>query len=567
MQEGNHWKNRRILRLSRRSALGRVALVAAFTGAGAMLDACGKASRGAAPASPASGQASKPRPGGQLNVSYISDPQTFDPSTKLVAAVQILTETNNSLIAFKAGPGTAYDQLILQPALAERWELPEPSAYTFHLRKGVKFANLAPVNGRDFTAADVKFTYEYMSRTGALKDKKLPPATAAAMFAGLDRIETPDDSTVVVRFSQPFAPFLNYVSSQWVPILAHEIFDMDGNFANQTVGTGPFQLDMPSSQKGNRWVFKKNSSYFMQGRPYIDQVNHLIIRDQATINAAFQAKQLDILAYSGLDATTVNQVKKAVPDAVVDAYLDVGDPYDMYMNVSKPPLNDQRVRKAISLSIDRDAFIKTLSNGKGEWALAGGQHGLFTDAEMRKMLLHDPAQAKQLVAAAGFPNGLDFEFIYNAAYGQSFLSKAQLLQAQLKEGGINITLHGLVGGQEAQRRRSGDFVLAVTPRGQGISQEVDSYLYGMYYPGSGDNQGRVNDPTLTPLLSAQRQETDPAKRKEIIRQAVQLINTEPWGLALYYEQGFQVWHSYLKNYAPNVAYPYGDIVTQSWLEK
>lgn len=560
METDNVWSSLHDGSLSRRRALAAGAGTAAL-----LLGACGRTKSTSTSSSSTAGQASKPQSGGEINLTYGDDPNTFDPSTKLAVGAQYLTETNNSLMSFKAGPDVKFDQLMLQPSLAQRWEIPDPQTYVFHLYPGVKFANLPPVNGRPFTSADVKWTYQYMSRTGPLAN--LPPATAASMFFGLDRIDTPDDATISVHFSAPFAPFLNYAASQWLPILAHEIFDADHDFSKQIVGTGPFQLDMKNSQKGARWVFKKNPDYFVRGQPYLDGINHLITKDQATINAAFLSKQVDILNYQGLNLDTVQQVQKSEPSMVVDEYIDVSNPYDMYMNVSKPPLDDQRIRQAISLSIDRDEFIKTLAHGKGEWALAGGQSGLFTADEMRKMLKLDPAQAKQLVQSAGYDNGIDVEFIYNGSYGDAFVTKIQLLQSQLKKGGINLSLKALYGGQEALRRRSGDFQLGMTPRGQGIPQEIDSYVYGMYYPGSGDNQGRVNDPQLTPLLVAQRQATDPAKRRDILRQAVQRINTVPWGLALYYEPGYQVWHSYVKNYAPNTAYPYGDVVWATWLAK
>jgi peptide/nickel transport system substrate-binding protein len=552
------WSYRR--GVSRRTLLGASGIVVAGgVGAG-----CRTRSGGIGATSGGTAGADKPRPGGQVNAAQANVPVSFDTSSKLVDAARGLTPTNESLMSFKAGPSVKYTDLQIQPALAEKWETPDPQTYTFHLRAGVKWQNLAPVNGRVFDSSDVKWTYEYMSRLDPFT--KLPPAPAAAMFAGVDRIEAPDASTVVVHFSEPFAPFLGYAASQWIPILAHEIFDADGDFKKRVVGTGPFYLDTAASQTGTRMVHKKNPTYWRQDRPYVDALNLLILTDQPTINSAFQSGQLDILDYSGLDGRTAATMQKALPNAIVDQYSDTNDAYYIYLNVTKAPIDDDRIRRAISLGIDRDELINTLFDGKGEWSLAGGTEDLFTQAEIKKILSYDPAQAKQLVSAAGYPNGVDIEFVYNGAYGDTFKIKAELLQSQLKKAGINLSLKALLNGEDAARRRTGDYQFNITPRGQGVPQDVDSYVYGMYHPKSPDNYGHVNDPQLTPLLEAQRRELDPTKRREILRQAVQRINSVPWGLTLFYGPGYALWQSRLKNFAPNVAYPYGEIVADSWIE-
>ena len=132
----------------------------------------------------------------------------------------------------------------LTPLLAEKWEIsPDAKTYTFTLRKGVKFQNLPPVNGRELTSADVKFSYEYSSRTGQFKESKLPPGKFVQYFEGLEKIETPDANTAVVTFSKPFAPFLSNAAEFTNPIMPKEIYDQDGNFTKKLVGTGPFQVD------------------------------------------------------------------------------------------------------------------------------------------------------------------------------------------------------------------------------------------------------------------------------------------------------------------------------------
>jgi peptide/nickel transport system substrate-binding protein len=549
-------------KLSRRQAVG---LVSAASGS-AWLAACGgRPGTRAGKAAPGGTQAGKPRAGGQLTLADTTEASSYDPSTMLAEVGRAMLFSNDSLLSYKAGSSVAYDDMEVIPWLVDRWEAPDAQNYTFHLHPSVNFANLPPVNGRALSSQDVKWSYEYISRTGAFAGKKLPPSTAASLLGGLDQIETPDDATVVVRFKEPYAPFLHYAASQWLPILAHEIYDADGDFSKRNIGTGPFQLDSTDSQQGSHWVHKKNQTYFQQGLPYIDTVQELVIEDQATQAAAFETKQLDLLNYEGLTLQTVQQVKQRLPQAIEYSYLQP-QPYFFYINVRKPPLSDVRIRQAIAYSIDRDAYIRAFANGKGEWALAASIPGLFTEAETKQILKYDPAQAKQLVAQAGYPDGVPIEFIYGTFYGPVLQHILELFQSQVKPSGINITLKPLDHPTETARRRSGDYQLGIVPRGPGLPLDLDSMLYDAFYPGSSRNLQGVDDPKLTPLLVAQRQEADPAKRKQLWKQAVQYINTEPWAVALFYGTAFNLWRPRLKNYAPNMAaISSGLYLTQAWL--
>lgn len=223
----------------------------------------------------------------------------------------------DTLLSFKQGPGVAYAQLATQAKLAEHWEVAsDATAYSFRLRKGVRFANLSPVNGRELTSADVKWSYEYYSRTGAVSDKKLKPSLFSYMFEGLDRIETPDAQTVIVRFKDPFGPFLNYASTPVLPIVPHEIFDADGSFSNRMLGTGPFQLDPAASQHGTQWILKKQTNYWESGKPYLDV--------EIMANSAGQSK-IAQLVQGQLKRAGVNLVIKPVDSATYGQKLHGGD--------------------------------------------------------------------------------------------------------------------------------------------------------------------------------------------------------------------------------------------------
>jgi ABC-type transport system substrate-binding protein len=293
-------------------------------------------------------------------------------------------------------------------------------------------------------------------------------------------------------------------------------------------------------------------------------VTQLIIPDDATANAAFETRQLDVLDYTGLTDVLAGQISRAVPNAVVFNYLSTEGKH-LYINVGRPPLNDQRVRSALLMCIDRDAMIKALADGKGEWALAGGIPGLFSDAETRQLLPFDPAQAKQLLSAAGYGGGIDLTAIYpGQKYGQELIDQWQLIQAQVKKAGINLILQSVDPTEESNRKRSGDFQLEMVPKN--LEGDLDETIYTVFYSKSAGNYSRINDPTLDQLVLAQRREPDLARRRDLWRQLGRAVAGGAWSTALYYRTQYQLWQPYLRDYYPNQGYRGWPLVA-SWLDK
>jgi peptide/nickel transport system substrate-binding protein len=514
-----------------------------------------------------SGAAGKPKTGGHLNVAMPADPYDFDPTGKPSENQNAIKPAYDSLLSYKTGPGVNPAEMILQPAIAEKWESPDGQTYIFHLRQGVQFANLPPVNGRAVTVEDARWSIQYHSRTGPIKqDKKLFPALNTWAFEGMDSVETPDDKTLTIHFGAPFVPFLNYIAQYWFPILPHEVYDADGNFSNRIVGTGPWQLDPDQSQRGTRWVYKRNPTYFGSGLPYLDQLNWLIIKDDETQNAAFRAKQIDILGadHSTVDDTTVDQIARENPSASRLEYPSTKGGI-VYINANKPPINDLRVRKAVAFALNRSDMVKTYGGGTAGWAAAAETPGFFTQQELEQLCVYDVNQAKQLLAQAGYANGVDIEIINPGAdRGQKEVGMIQLFQAQMKLAGINIVYHPLDRASEGNRKKSHDFYFDMTAGG--ASDDIDAALYANFYSKSDKNYGATNDPDLDKLLIAQRQELDENKRRDIVRQAVRRIYDQVWALSFFFPGQYQFAQPYVKNYAPH-SFARGLNAVQTWLDR
>jgi len=494
----------------------------------------------------------------------VIDAFDFDPTGNPLQNGPWIELAYNALLSVKAGPDVTYSDLTVEPGLADRWETPDGATYTFHLHPGVQFQDLPPVNGRSLTSTDVKWSLEYQSRSGQFRDSHLPPSLNDSMYSGIEQVETPDANTAVVHFSQPFVPFPQHMALERNGILAHEVFDRDGDFTSALVGTGSWQLDSGASQHGARWVMQRNQRYFRSGLPHIDRFNCLVLPDSATNLAAFQTRQIDLLDKKFVTPSSVAQIRKENPAAVDWPFTDTSGGL-IYENVRRPPLSDVRIRKAIALSLDRDAFIQTFSAGHGDWAVAGGAPSLFTQDEVRGMVKYDPAQARQLLAQAGFPNGLDLELTYpGKARGELYVSTIQLAQAQLRSTGIRVTLKEQDVAAFSKTERSGDFQLVYEAKPQ--VGDIDAYIYYNWYSKSLGNFGGVADPKLDALLEQQRRDVDPGKRHQTLRDAVQYITDNAYYTAFFYGQGHYFWQPYLKNFAPNVAHQ-GAPIYESWIDK
>ncbi len=503
----------------------------------------------------------KPVSGGELTISITSDPVDWDPSFNGRSNTALSYE---SLLGFKTGPDIGLTEVILQPALAERWEVsPDARTFTFYLRKGVKFADVSPVNGREMTSADVKWTMDYRTRTGDIKDKKLPVDQLAFMFEGMNSVETPDPYTAVISFKEPFLPFINYAGSQWNPILPREIYEQDGHLRDQIVGTGPYILDHSNIQKGTRWSFIKNRNYWGEGKPYIDSIRQFVIPDEATRFAAFQTKQLDVL--DNLAYPAFKQVTQASPNVETFKYFAVQSSFIFLSQAKGGPLTDVRVRRAIGMGVDRDELNRVVAGGEGQWALPGVMPGLFTETEVKQHVKQDIEQAKQLMQQAGYGNGIKLVWSIASNDSQANMTIYQLIQAQLKRIGVEVVLNPMDPTDRTTKRRNGDFELDFSTSATGsLTMDLDSWVYGRYHGYSTGNYTKANDPELNMLLEASRREIDPAKRLELQRKASLRIYEMGWSANLIYEPIYAVWHSRVHDYFPwfSDKAPY----RQSWIQ-
>jgi peptide/nickel transport system substrate-binding protein len=415
--------------------------------------------------------------------------------------------------------------------LAESWKQLDDRTYEFKLRKGVHWHNIPPVNGRELTSADVKYSIERMS---GMYDEKFYLFNHRYYFRDkLESIETPDKYTVIFKTKQPYAPFINYIASMWSKIVPREAVEEFGDLKRDIIGTGPFIYDKEASIPRQKLVFKKNPNYFRKGYPYLDGVEMRIIPNPQTAFSAFLAGELDsLLIYTFQVPTAEKELSNDHHCIRVDAnytYILRTAPWIDGQEI-KPPFNDKRVRQATAYAIDKEKLME-LSISKKEY----GQMGVgavpqaFQPWALPKSEAwpYDPEKAKKLLAEAGYPNGFTVDLITWNAPDRT--RPMQVIQQMLTGVGIKAQLKVMEMAQYFNLAYKFDYQLAfhTTTAGYDPSEWLVSYF------GKGATYYKWADKELWDIIEKQEMEMDPKKRLELVQKAQRMVMDEAMSQSLY----------------------------------
>ncbi len=517
-------------------------------------------------ASPLWGQdAGTPKRGGILRVRG-GDPPHFDPHLTINNYTHfVLSFVYGRLVRHKVGADVQPGTFIVEPDLAERWEEVDNTTYVFHLRKGVRWHNKPPLNGRELVAEDVKFTYDRFLTEKANANRFL--------LEPVERVEVVDRYTVKFLLKEPFVWLVNTLAYPWSTwIVAPEVVQQYGDLKKPetAIGTGPFALDR--YEPNVKAVFKRNPDYYRQGQPYVDGVEWLVIPDESTALAMYRTGQLDLgpTIPWGVRQQDLASLKQSHPHLIYRDFLGVV-PGVVFMRVDMAPFNDVRVRRAISHAIDRQGLIEAVwgrgeptaavARGLLEWSLPIDQLG-----EGAKYYRYDPQEAKRLLAAAGYPKGFKTTLTVTTGLSRDLIDDAQLVQRYLKDVGIDAELklqeHGAYFATTMQGKFEG---LVRSPFG--IAWEPDGPLYRTFAADSTWNAGHLNDPKLTAMLKEQRRTKDLDVRKKIIYDIQRYAAEQQYYVYTNVTVITGSWQPYVKNYAPNQTFDYGSRAAALWLDR
>jgi peptide/nickel transport system substrate-binding protein len=446
--------------------------------------------------------------------------------------------------------------------LAERWEIAaDGTQITFHLRRGVKFHD-----GSDFTCADAQYSLD------KLTDRKRASPTYAAVFEEVYASSNcRDDVTLVVSLKRPSAAFMTLLSGAHAVMMKKGIAEsFDRKDSRFLVGTGPFKFK--SYTPGVDFQAERNPNYWKPGLPRLEGYRAVVMSDLTKIFASFRARQLTMTGIGRhLERPEAEILKRDFPDAV--AAIGPRATWDNFvMNMSKPPFNDQRVRKAAALATDREKMIAIAVEG---WGLVGGFIGPHTPFalpldELKQSPQYGPdmekrrAEARRLLAEAGYTNGLEVE--YQVRRGPLYERGALSRQDDLKKVGIHLKIVLLDTATNRERHEKGDFHVYTAP--SAVHMDDPDLYYARFTCHAPSNFGRYCNPEFDKLFEQQGRMFDVAKRAENTRQMERILLEDlPDDRGYYWKSSMGYWNR-VKNWPPLLAttvYNYGKF-EQVWCQ-
>ena len=438
----------------------------------------------------------------------------------------------------------------IMPRLAERWEIATPTTYVFHIRKGAKWHD-----GIEFTAEDVKWAYEMF----------LNPANgyrARGNLALVESMEVPDPYTLKTTTKAPSPTFLEGLADRNSVIQSRHVAARGEKFAEVLVGTGPYKLESFDRQKGINFV--RNPDYWAKGRPGADQVRIIWPLDPVARLAAFVSKQGDILKLNSKPEFEV--VQRQVPDLTPYVFLrDIESPF--FLKLDQPPFNDVRVRKALHLAIDRQEMVQTMTFGLGianPPLMNGGRTGWVIPQEELKTLPgyrqpkdQDIAEARRLLAEAGYPNGFRATVRIRAA--SSITGKqAEVAAEHARRVGIELKLEVLEDGVFAKAAKDGNYEIIVDT---GSQFQPEQAWQNLLHSNGALNNMPIRDAELDALVERQATELDVEKRKQLFLQIQRHLLDKMYIIPGVSDVAYTVWHPYVHGWIDNFA---GQAANPDW---
>lgn len=482
--------------------------------------------------------------GGELKIQLLRDADTgYDPALGTLSTVY----TVNGLIFDTLGEVQADGSI--EPSLATEWTISDDElTYTFTIREGVQFHN-----GREMTAEDVKYTI----------DRIMDPETNSprqTVYAAVESVEAPDDTTVVIQLSEPFAPLILALSDISAGIVPQEEVEAAGGTLDENpVGTGPFRF--VEWQRDQHVKLEAFDDYWRDDLPYLDAVT-VSFNDDANARAA------------NLRSGTIDFLWNAPPELVdvfrSDDSLQVfggeGTQSFQYflLNMQRPPFDDVAVRQAIFWALDRDAIREISRPGTTTPLNAGflpATHWAGTD---EIMYTQDYDKASSLLEDAGYGDGFEMEIL--VLMGSDFhIRTAQAIQEQLEPLGVTVTVSTVDSGQQTDRRNSGEFDAIVT--GFSGTIDPDERFTQTFGTGGGTNFVDFSDEEVDDLIVQARRTSDRDERAELYRQAQHRI-AEVGPMAFIYNYHFvDVLQEYVRGYEFNPQLVDYRSIRQVWLDR
>jgi len=455
----------------------------------------------------APGQGEQPKKGGTFTLHMGDSPRSLDPHFDTFPyCTGVICNTNEGLLRFTP------DLKTIEPELATSMpENPEPTTFTLKLKPGIKFQNIDPVNGRDFTSEDVKYSLERQMTDEAGKFQH------AYFFLGhVEGIDTPDPETVTIRTNKPYAPMVSYLASPWTLMIAREAVEKFGDLTENAVGTGP--LILRNWQKDVKFELDANPDYWQPDLPHVEKMVILIATDGDTAATMFIDKQVDAAVLG------TNQKDRARSERSDATYAAV--PSQFWRQFRMPPttadqpypkpFDDPRFREAVVRAINKEQVLDLVYSGDG--VLANGPILPIYEnwALQEDLAAHDLQKAKELMEQAGVS-----EFTGDLIWATTAEADqiGEVLKQQLGEIGVSLNLNPME--LAAYYNQTYSYKYTFSHHQPLNNPDPDENLSA--YFGEKSSYFKHYNPDIFALIQKQSEELDFEARQEIVREVQRKI--------------------------------------------
>jgi peptide/nickel transport system substrate-binding protein len=509
--------------------------------------------------------ASAQKPGGILKIFFFDSPATMSIHEESTIAGQgpMMGVFNNLVMYDQSVPQSGMKSIV--PDLAREWSWDAAGTnLTFKLRRGVKWHD-----GKPFTARDVKCTWDLLQGKAS---ETLRVNPRKAWYGNLDTVIAHGDDEATFKLRRPQPAFIALLASGFSPVYPCHV--PPAEMRRRPIGTGPFKFVEFKPNESIRVA--RNPDYWKPGRPYLDGIEYKIIKNQSTGALAFVAGEVDMTSPYFLQVPVLNDIKDQAPQ-VTCTLVPSNVQRNVIINREAAPFNSPDLRRAVALTVDRRAFIDTLTQGKGDigGALLAPPEGIWgMPADLMQQLPgYDPdvaknrTEARKIMETSGYGAGNRLKLKVSTRNIPPYRDPAVILIDQLKKIYIDAELEPLDTTAWYPRVRRKDYAIGANLTGNGID-DPDQAFYENYACGSESNYDGYCNPEIDKLFDQQSMEADQDKRRKLVWDIERHLAEDVARPVLYHNRSGTCWQPYVKNYVPMINSIYNGLRMEDvWLDK